>query len=47
MNPFGINMDDAYFLTMYRKDTSPGSAVCEDCIRMFDGKPAPVEEKKP
>ena len=33
---FGVPVDDNYFAQMKAKDTSPGSAVCEECIHLFE-----------
>lgn len=40
-NVFGITMTDADINRMQMMDTSAGSAVCESCIHMFNGKPLP------
>ena len=32
----GIPIDDEYFTIMQARDTSEGSAVCENCIYMFE-----------
>jgi hypothetical protein len=32
----GIPLNDAYFAQMQARDHSQGSAICEDCIRLFE-----------
>jgi len=32
----GVPMDDAYFSLMQAQDQSQGSAVCENCIHLFE-----------
>jgi len=32
----GVTIDDAYFADMQANDKSPGSAVCEKCIHLFE-----------
>ena len=32
----GVPMTDGYFETLLRNDHSAGSAVCEDCIHLFE-----------
>jgi hypothetical protein len=33
---FGVPIDDAYFARMQARDQSQGSAVCENCVSMFE-----------